>query len=138
MSLELHIVPFEDWAIEYAEFLCKSQHNMCEIAMAFFPHKNLFAKISDSESVEMYSIEVTSLEPDAVVKCDIYIYLSANRRYVLYTPRGGKLYTKQIDKLVRQGVSHVHIYKESLQDFRAYYVQNYLNSRIAEFHQASQ
>ena len=37
MSLNIKKVDFEDWALEYADFLRKSVHDGEEIAMAFFP-----------------------------------------------------------------------------------------------------
>ena len=133
MNLQLKQVPFEDWAIEQAEFLCKSHHNKKEVAMAFFPHKDVFTKVTESASEEMCSVEVSSLEADVPVKCNIYIYLANNQKYILYTPEGSKIYTKQLEKLSREGISHVHILKHEVDEFNAYRAQNYLNNKIGQF-----
>jgi hypothetical protein len=133
MNLKIKQVPFEDWAIEYAEFLRKSVHKGDEVAMAFFPHANVKANFSDSASDDMLAVSLEDLKEDTPVEFNLYVYLPANQKYILYTPRGGKLYGKQKEKLAQQGVSHMHMMKNDVQDFNKYRAQNYLNGKIEEF-----
>lgn len=133
MPLELHQVPFEDWAIEQAEFLYKRNHDRNEIVMAFFPHDDVLAPIFSSASEEMCAVDISLLEPDKPVRCNLYLYLPSNQKYILYTPQGGKLYLNQLQKLLREGVQQVHILRDDVQDFHAYRAQNYLNGKIGEF-----
>ena len=133
MELQIDQVPFEDWAIDCAEFLRKSVHKGHEVAMAFFPYTEIKAQFTDSASEEMIAISLNDLKPDTPVEFNLYIYLPTNQKYILYTPHGSKLYSNQKDKLGRQGISHMHMLKHDLQDFNKYRAQNYLNSKVEEY-----
>lgn len=133
MQIKIKQVPFEDWAMECAEFLRKSVHQGEEVAMAFFPHSNVRAHFEESASEQMLALSLTDIKPDESVQFNLYVYLERNQKYVLYTPRGGKIYQNQIEKLQGQGVSHVHMLKSDVQDFNKYRAQNYLNGKIEEY-----
>lgn len=133
MNIKIKEVPFEDWAIEYAEFLRKSVHKGDEVAMAFFPHADVQARFAESADEQMLAVSLDDLRADAAIEFNLYVYLPTNNKYVLYTPRGGKIYQKQIMKLQQQGISHVHMFKNDVQDFNKYRAQNYLNSKIEEY-----
>ncbi|KYG65572.1 hypothetical protein AZI86_00380 [Bdellovibrio bacteriovorus] len=138
MQIKIKQVPFEDWAVECAEFLRKSVHNGEEVAMAFFPHADIKAHFQESASEMMLAISLGDIKADESVEFNLYVYLERNQKYVLYTPRGGKIYQKQIDKLADQGVRHVHMFKSDVQDFNKYRAQNYLNGKIEEYQAAAE
>ncbi len=107
MLLTLKPAPFEGWAIEHAEFLRKAIHHDDEIAMAFFPQIDIKPQFDQSAPDEMFAISLEELKVDIPVEFNLYLYLylPANQKYILYTPRGAVLYSKQMDKLTRQGVT---------------------------------
>lgn len=137
MQIKIKPVPFEDWAMEYAEFLRKSVHNGEEVAMAFFPHTDIKARFKESASEMMLAISLSDIKADEALEFNLYVYLERNEKYVLYTPRGGKIYQNQIDKLQGQGISYVHMFKSDVQDFNKYRVQSYLNGKIEEYQAAT-
>lgn len=133
MQLQITPVPFEDWALEYAEFLRKSVHKGDEVAMAFFPRTEIKATLQESADKDMVAVSLDDLQPDVAVHFNLYLYLPTNNKYILYTPQGSKLYGNQKEKLSRQGVFQMHMNRHDIEDFDKYRAENYLNSKIAEY-----
>lgn len=133
MNLNIKEVPFEDWALEQAEFLRKSVHEGNEVAMAFFPRTDIKTVYGESAAEEMASINVNELAGDVAVEFNVYIYLPKNNKYVLYTPRGSKFFHVQKQRLQSQGVSNLHILKSEIQDLDKYRAQNFLNETIQAY-----
>lgn len=133
MQLKIKPVDFEDWALEYADFLRKSVHEGEEIAMAFFPFAQAKTMVETSAQADMGAVKIDELQGDLSVDFNLYVYLPANKKYVLYTPRGSKFYGNQKDRLARMGVTHMHVKRTELQDVSKYRAQNYLNSKIQEY-----
>lgn len=133
LDLKIKEVPFEDWALDYAEFLKKSIHEGNEVAMAFFPRTDIKASYGESSAEEMASIKIEELAENVSVEFNVYIHLPRNNKYVLYTPRGGVFYGTQKERLLNQGVSKLHILKEDLKDLDKYRAQNFLNDKVEEF-----
>jgi len=133
MDLKIRPVDFEPWALECADFLRKSVHEGHEIAMAFFPRRPVKAILEDSSRKEMARIHLSELQGDRPVEFDLYVYLPNNDKYVLYTPKGGVFYNKQMDRLKKQGVTHMHIQKEAAQALSKYRAQNYLNDMVEDY-----
>lgn len=133
MDIKIRPVDFEPWALEYADFLRKSVHEGHEIAMAFFPRRPVKAILEDSPQKEMARIHLSELQGDRPVEFDLYVYLPNNDKYVLYTPKGGVFYNKQMDRLKKQGVTHMHIQKEAAQAVSKYRAQNYLNDMVEDY-----
>lgn len=133
MDLKIKQVPFEDWALEYAEFMRKSIHDGNEVAMAFFPRTDIKTKFGESHAEEMASIEIDEFMGDVKVEFNVYIRLPRNNKYILYTPRGGMFYNNQKERLQSQGISQLHIMKVDMQDVDKYRAQNFLNEKINEF-----
>jgi DNA-binding response OmpR family regulator len=133
MEIKIKQVDFEDWALEYADFLRRSVQNGEEVAMAFFPFADAKTTMGDSASAEMGAVKLDDLHGDLQVEFNLYIYLPANNRYVLYTPKGSKFYGNQKNRLATMGVTHLHMRKSEAQDLSKYRAQNYLNSKIEEY-----
>lgn len=133
MNLKIKKVEFEDWAVEYADFLKKSVHNGEEIAMAFFPVSNVRTEVGESASATMASVKLSEMEGDKQVEFNMYVYLPSNKKYVLYTPKGGKFYGNQKERLEQKGVKEVHMLKSEVNDLSKYKAQNYLNNLIDGF-----
>ncbi|HWU43526.1 MAG TPA: hypothetical protein VN132_08815 [Bdellovibrio sp.] len=133
MPIKVREVPFEDWALEHADFLRKSIHNGEEIGMAFFPRANAKMQIHESADGDMAAISVKDLAPDATVEFNLYIHLPRNNKYLLYTPSGGVFLGQQKERLTSQGVSHLHVLKLEMEDLDKYHAQNFLNDLITEF-----
>lgn len=131
----LHIkqVEFEPWALEYADFLKTAAHLGRELALAFFSTKPLIPYLDKSKHSDMIKIQLQDLKGDCKVEFNLYIYLEINNKFVLYTPNGGFFYQKQIDRLKKQGITHLHLQKESVPALAKYKAQNYLNSLIDSY-----
>lgn len=130
MEIKIKQVDFEPWALDYAEFLRKSVHEGNEVAMAFFPRRPIKAILEDSHHKDMAKIQLHELDGDRQVEFDLYVYLPTNNKYVLYTPKGGVFYNKQMDRLKKQGVTHMHVQKDAVSAISKYKAQNYLNDMI--------
>src|SRR5207253_11352355 len=109
MDVKIKQVDFEPWALEYEECLRKSVHQGNEVAMAFFPRRPIKPILEDSHHKDMEKIQLSDLQGDRQVEFDLYVYLPTNNKYVLYTPKGGVFYNKQMDRLKNQGVTHMHV-----------------------------
>lgn len=135
MDIKIKQVDFEPWALEYADFLRKSVHQGNEVAMAFFPRRPLKAILQDSHHHDMAKIDMNDLQGDRPVEFDLYVYLPTNNKYVLYTPKGGVFYNKQMDRLKNQGVTHMHVQRDAVQAIAKYQAQNYLNDMVDDYDQ---
>lgn len=135
MDVKIKQVDFEPWALEYADFLRKSVHQGHEVAMAFFPRSPIKTLLEESDHQDMAKIQLMDLQGDRQVEFDLYVYLPSNNKYVLYTPKGGVFYNKQMDRLKKQGVTHMHIQKAAVQEVSKYHAQNYLNGMVEDFEQ---
>jgi len=135
MEIKIKQVDFEPWALDYAEFLRKSVHQGNEVAMAFFPRRPIKAILEDSHHKDMAKIQLNELQGDRQVEFDLYVYLPTNNKYVLYTPKGGVFYNKQMDRLKNQGVTHMHVQRDAVQAITKYQAQNYLNDMIEDHEQ---
>jgi hypothetical protein len=138
MEVKLQEVKFESWALEQAEFLRKSIHDGDEIAMAFFPNKEVEVKLTESASEKMVSLNLNDLKDDTPVEFDLYMYLPSNNKYLLYTPQGMPFYKDQKNRLQEKGVAQMHLRKESAGDVKRYRAQNFLNEKIAEYKKGKQ
>jgi hypothetical protein len=134
LRLTLQKVSFKKWASEEAEFLRKSVHNQEEISIAFFPRKQIHAQFEDSHDEKMAKIKMEDIQADVPVEFNLYIYLEENKRYVNYTKKGAKLLSAQKERLERQGLKHMHVFKTDIPEFNKYRAQNFLNSKIDHFH----
>lgn len=133
MNLKIKKVEFQDWAVEYADFLKKSVHNGEEIAMAFFPVNNVKPEIGESASSTMAAVQLKDIDGDQTVDFNVYVYLPANKKYILYTPKGSKFYGNQKERLETKGVKEVHMLKSEVNDLTKYKAQNYLNNLIETY-----
>jgi len=133
MQLKIKKVEFQDWAIEYGDFLKKSVHNGEEIAMAFFPVNQVKPEVGESAAQTMASVKLKDLDGDKPVDFNVYVYLPANKKYILYTPKGSKFYGNQKTRLEGKGVKEVHMLKSEVNDLTKYKAQNYLNNLIESY-----
>lgn len=135
LNLKIKKVEFEDWALEYADFLKKSVHNGDEVAMAFFPIANARTEVGESASTTMASVKLSEMEGDKQVEFNMYLYLPSNKKYILYTPKGGTFYSNQKSRLQEKGVKEVHMFKSEVNNLAKYKAQNYLNNLIDAYKQ---
>lgn len=133
LDIKLKPVDFEGWALQEAEFLRKSIHKGDEVAMAFFPTRNLKQDLRESHKEDMVQFYIDDLKPDVPVLFDVYIFLPANNKYILYTPQGGVFLSHQMDRLKSKGVFSLHMRKNQVSDLKRYQAQNYLNEKITDF-----
>lgn len=134
MDVQIIEVEFESWAVEQAEFLKKSVHKGNELAMAFFPTQHPRLTILPSEGKDMLKVSIDDIDENRAVKFNLYIYLSVNKKYILYTPKGGHLKNEQKNRLKTKGVADVHFHKDEAHDFKTYQAEKYLNDKISELH----
>jgi hypothetical protein len=132
LDIKIKQVDFEPWALEYANFLRKSVHQGNEVSMAYFPRRPIKAILEDSKRKDMVKIHLNEFHGDRQIEFDAYVYLPSNDKYVLYTPKGGVLYNKQMERLKKQGVTHMHVQKDAAAAITKYQAQNYLNDMIDE------
>ncbi|MBK9322804.1 MAG: hypothetical protein IPM97_07650 [Bdellovibrionaceae bacterium] len=137
LGLRIKQVEFEPWALEYADFLRKSVHKGNEVAMAFFPRRPPKVILEESQHHDMAKLHIGDLVGDRPIEFDLYMYLPNNNKYVLYTPKGGVFYNKQLDRLKNQGVTHMHVQKDAAKSISKYKAQNYLNDLVDDYDQKS-
>lgn len=136
-NIQIKPVAFLDWAKEYAEFLRRAIHKGNQIAFAFFPFKGVRAAYGASAADDMLSVPISEFMGDSRVNFDIYLYLSANKKYILYTPRNALFFSKQQKKLAEKGITHLHIKRVDLKELNKYKAQKYFNTIIDEYHKTN-
>jgi len=133
MNLQIQQVDFTDWALEQAEFLRKSIHDGDEIAMAFFPTKDIDVQLEESASQKMVQLDINELKTDVPLEFDLYIFMPENNKYLLYTPQGQPLQGGQKGRLSEKGITHMHLRKETAHNVKKFKAQNFLNEKIAAY-----
>ena len=134
LQVKIREVAFDSWAIEQAEFLKKSVHNGTEVAMAFFPTTQANPQIGPLQPSAMMAIPIDDIRDDKPVEFNVYIYLIANKKYILYTATGGYLEKEQKERLKSRGIHQLHLHKDSIHSFKRYRAEGYLNDRVDEFY----
>lgn len=133
LAIRIREVPFEPWALRYAQFLRKSIHVGQEVAMAFFPRQDLRIKTEESNDEEMAAVKIDEFVADVRVEFNVYVYLARNEKYILYTPCGGIFFYEQKERLLNQGVSHLHVLKAEVPLMDKYRIQNFLSEMVEDY-----
>ena len=133
--VRINPVAFFDWAEASAEFTIKSIHLSYEIAVAFFPvaRERDLTPFEIVDQKEKIRININDLQPNLPVDFDLYIYLSSNDKFLLYTPKNFLLYENQLTRLNDKGVHHLFIDLKQESVLKTYFLQIYLNDLIKEF-----
>ncbi len=134
LQLQIKRVNFEAWALEQAEFLKKSLHQGDEVAMAFFPFADVKNQVGESAHQSMVSVSIQEVESNISLEFNLYLYLAANRKYILYTPVNGILYAEQKERLLKGGLERFHIAKTDVEKLSKFKAQNRLNALIDLHH----
>lgn len=130
MHLKLDSVNFNSWTEKSAELVCKANHCGDEIALAFFPLRNVQLNLKECSNQNMWTLDIQDLQGNAKVEFDVYVHLAENDKYILYTPKNGVFYEKQKDRLIGKGIKQMHVRKDAIEDMKRYRAQNYLNGKI--------
>lgn len=133
LQLKVQQVGFQDWARDQAEFLIRSIHDDNEVAMAFFPTKDVKVNLEESFAEHMMKMTIDEISADMELEFDVFVYLPENQKYVKYNKEGQKMFGEQVNRLKDKGVTHVHMKKDSRDQVRKYKAQNYLNDKILAY-----
>ena len=133
LPVRVRPVGFLPWAKSQAQFLLNSVSGGREVALAFFPAPTLDVAVKDSAEKHMVKIPISEIEPSAVLEFDVFLHLPNNAKYILYNKKGRTMFAEQKSRLVRLGVSEVHLKREAVPEIRKYKAQNFLNDKIREF-----
>lgn len=138
VSLKIQPVDFKSWAEEDAEFTQKTVHQGHEVAIAFFSSENPKTRLGASEKEEFGTLEMSELKPDSTLHFDMSIYLPANKRFIFYIARGANFVRSQYERLVRLGLTQIHISRSQLREVNQYRAENILNARIVSHREKKQ
>lgn len=127
IDVVLQDVEFKQLADHSAEFSEKSVYLGNEVAIAFFPRKEVKVKIEKSEIENMVKIKMEDLIGDRVVDFDIFIYLQTNNKIILCTGKGNVFCEKQRLRFIEQGRTYLHVQMDDIKSVSKYYVESYLN-----------
>lgn len=133
LTLKLQEVDFSSWAMAQADFLKKSLHAGDEIAIAFFPKNVSDIQTSDSVIEKMVQVGIHDIKEDSRVEFDLYVYMPANKKFLLYTPKGRTFYKNQKGRLMESGIKHLHLKRDEAHELNKYQAQVFLNEKIARF-----
>jgi hypothetical protein len=133
LNIEVEEVNFTDWTVEQAEFLRNAVLDGSELSIAFFPNPQMEIRLEESVSSKMLKISMEDLKEDAPVEFDLYIFMPQNNKYLLFTAKGLPFYGHQKGRLLKRGITHMHIPKDSAREMKKYRAQNFFNDKIADF-----
>lgn len=132
--LKIREVPFETWALDYAEFMKKTVHRGQELAFAFFPVAEVSSLVLNAnDKSEMAQVRIQDIDTEKPVPFDVHLFLAANQRHILYTPKNGRLYPEQKQRLQNAGVEHLHIKKDEAEAFLRYRAELNVESLLERF-----
>lgn len=131
--MKIREVRFESWALDYAEFLKKTVHEGQELALAFFPVSEVTPLVKDSALKDMCTIRVEDLRADTEVDFNVHLFLPANQKFLMYTPKGCVFYGHQRERLLKSGVKELHIHQDDVKAFRRYRARCQVEVLIHEF-----
>ncbi|MBX2987080.1 MAG: hypothetical protein KF802_04205 [Bdellovibrionaceae bacterium] len=137
-AMKIRRVNFESWAADYAEFLKKAVHEGREIAMAFFPAGEVSALLGETALSGMVKIRVQDLVADENVDFNVYLFLPANQKHLLYTAKDTVFHRQQKERLSRGQVVELHLRHDELPFFQRYRARHRINSLIREFETRNQ
>jgi hypothetical protein len=81
----------------------------------------------------MASVKLDDLVVNVPLEFNLYMYMPVNQKYVLYTPKGSRLYQEQKSRLEGKGIKDLHMLRAEVQDLSRFKAQNHLNSMIDQF-----
>ncbi|MEI7973368.1 MAG: hypothetical protein WCH11_03275, partial [Bdellovibrio sp.] len=97
-----------------------------------FPSSQVEPRTKES-GLEMLPVRIDEILPDERVDFDVFLHLSENDRYLLYTPQGQIFGAQQKARLEAKGVRKLHVKKKALHRLKKYQAQNFLNSLLRNF-----
>ncbi len=130
MQLKTKEVNFLDWAQSQAKFYLKTNHGENEVVAAFLPNDRIPYDFKKTNDGKMFQVEIDQIVSDQTLDFDLFVYLSANEKYVLYNKKGRTMSAEQKKRLLDRGVAHVHFLVEEMSNFYRYQAQDYVNSQI--------
>ncbi|PWU18863.1 MAG: hypothetical protein C5B49_06520 [Bdellovibrio sp.] len=130
MQMELAPLDFQKWAIEKADFLKMAVYDSHEIALAFFPDGNGFIQLEASELDNMYRVSIDSLLDDRETQFNLYIFLEANHRLLLYATNGVSIEQKRVQRLKERGIRCLHFEKSEARQFLDYTTRTHVRALI--------
>ena len=133
LKIKTRLINFQQWAQKQADFLLKTNHRDTEVVAAFLPCENLVSKFNQSADGKLLEIDLEQIVAEQVLEFDVFVFLAANEKYVLYNKKGRTMFTDQKQRLIDRGVKCVHVLKDEIAGFYRYQAQNYVNSKISEF-----
>ena len=132
-AIEIQEVEFQPWAISQAEVLEQSHFKGEEFAIAFFPFENIEPLFQPTDAKDMLSLHMDELHGDVKTEFDLYLRLTKNGKFLLYTPKSGTFLQEQRDRLILNGVTEMYLHPDDKKFVYRYRAQNFLNKEIDKF-----
>jgi hypothetical protein len=134
-AVNVNPVAFLDWTDSHAEFVELTTHLSYEVAVAFFPvaRERDITPYEVVDQKDKIRININDLKLGVPVDFDLYIYLSSNDKFLLYTAKNYMLYENQIQRLKEKGVHYLFIDRKNEALLKRYLLQNHVNDLIADF-----
>ncbi len=127
-------VPLNEWLHHSANYVAHASLDQNQVTVAFFNYNQQHTFIENQlQDSDMFPIRIEDLYSDRVINFNVYLYLAANQKYVLYTPSGSVFYQNQMDKLKRQGIVHLFVMTKEKVVFNQYINENFLNTKIQHY-----
>lgn len=131
--MKVRRVQFESWATEYADFLKKSVHEGQEVAMAFFPMSEVSTLVGETNGAGMFRVRMPDLVADEKVDFNLYLFLPANQKHILYTPKDSVFFAHQKERLSTGNIVEMHVKSEELPAFKRYRARHRIEALIKEY-----
>lgn len=132
-AIDIQEVEFQPWAISQAEVLEQSHFKGEEFAIAFFPFENIEPLFQPTDAKDMLSLHMDELHGDVKTEFDLYLRLTKNGKFLLYTPKNGTFLQEQRDRLILNGVFEMYLHRDDKKFVYRYRAQNFLNKEIDRF-----
>lgn len=124
-------VPLNEWLHHSANYVAHASLDQNQLTVAYFNYNHHHTYIENQlQDSDMFPIRTEDLYSDRSISFNVFLYLAANQKYVLYTPSGSFFYQNQMDKLKRQGIVHLFVMTKEKNLFNQYINENFLNTKI--------
>ena len=105
------------------------------MAIALFRMRDTEVVFGSSPDTDWVSTALKEISAVDALDFDLYVYLPKNQRFVLYRREGSFLEDDNRRRLERNGITQIHLKRESIPQLQKHKAKTYLNSLIWEYRQ---
>jgi hypothetical protein len=135
LEVTMQQVDFDEWVTSQAAFSKKFVHLDRECGVAFFELSPAKPDVTPSTKKDFVQMKLMDVTQDRKLGFNVFLYLPVNKKFILYTRRGGKFAEAQKKRLISRGVSGVHLHENEVEQMHRTHLEAYIDEMISEHYE---